>query len=190
MDPTYKGFSVPTPTKVRSGGLNLRKPLLIGGGVLLVFVIVGLIANLMTPNTTTLTQRLLYRLDALNTLANSARPNISSDSLAKINADLLIVTTGDYASLTKVIPTVKSTKELTAIKTEEADAATTESLKTAKVNGQYDNTYKAVLMQKIESASALANELQGKTSKTSVKSALTTLKEHLNTYYTQLQALQ
>lgn len=190
MDPTYKGLSVPTPTKVRSGGLNMRKPLLIGGGILVLFIIIGIIANFLTPNTTIISQRLLYRVDALNTLMNSARASIQNDALAKINADLLIVMTGDYTALNKVIPTAKTTKELTAIKTEEADATTTANLKTAKVNGQYDSTYKTTLIQKIEATYALATELQNKSSKSSVKTALTTLKEHLNTYYTQLKNLQ
>lgn len=189
MDPTYKGFSVPTPTKVRSGGMNFRKPLLIGGGILLLFAIIGLIANFLTPNTTTLSQRLLYRIDALNTLTKSAGNSISSDALSKINTDLLVVVTSDYAALNKVIPTAKTTKELTKIKTEEADSATTDKLKTAKINGNYDSTYKDVLLQKLQAAHALADELQTKSSKASVKSQLTTLKEHLNTYYTELKNL-
>lgn len=190
MDPTYKGFSVPTPTKTKNGTLNMRRPLLIGGGLLAVFIIIGIIANILTPNTTNISQRLLYRVDALNTLMGAARSNIQDDALAKINADLLIVTTGDYTALSTAIPTAKTTKELTAIKTEETDATTTEKLKTAKINGQYDTTYKTVLKQKIESAYALATELQNKSSKTAVKSALTTLKEHLNTYYEQLKDLE
>lgn len=190
MDPTYKGFSVPTPTKTRSGGLNLRMPLLIGGSVLVVIVIAGLIANFLTPNTTTISQRLLYRVDALNTLTQSAEDDISDDSIAKINTDLNIVMTGDYAALSKVIVAAKATKELSAIKTEEADAVTTTKLKTAKSNGQYNTTYKDVLLQKIQAAYALADEVQSKTSRNSVKSELTTLKEHLNTYYTELKNLQ
>lgn len=189
MDPTYRGLSAPTPTKARSGKLNLRPALFIGGGVLILFVIIGLVVNMLSPNTTTLSQRLLYRVDALSTLISSARTDIGDDSLAKINADLSIVLTGDYAALAKVIPTAKSTNELKKIKTEEADADTTAKLKTAKINGQYDSTYKTVLIQKIEAANALANELQSKSSKSSVKSALTTLKDHLGIYYTELKKL-
>lgn len=189
MDPTYKGLSVPTPTKTRSGGPNLRMALLIGGGVLLLFVIIGLVANFLTPNTTNVSQRLLYRVDALSTLVSSAQNNISSDDLAKINADLSIVLIGDYKALTDIIPAAKTTKELTAMKTEEADAATTDALKTAKINGQFDSTYKTTLMQKLEATYALADELLTKSSKSTTKASLTTFKEHLNTYYTQLKAL-
>lgn len=189
MDPTYKGLSVPTPSKTRPGGPNLRKALLIGGGLLLVFVVIGFIANLLAPNTTDISQRLLYRVDALNTLVSNAQDNISSDDLGKINADLSIILIGDYKALTNVIPTVKTTKELTAIKTEEADAATTDALKTAKVNGQFDSTYKKTLMQKLEATYALSNELLTKSSKSTTKTALTTFREHLITYYNQLKAL-
>lgn len=189
MDPTYKGLSVPTPTKTRSGNPNLRKALLIGGGLLLLFVIIGFVANLLTPNTTNVSQRLLYRVDALSTLVSSAQKDISSNDLAKLNADLSIVLIGDYKTLTDVIPAAKTTSELTAIKTEEADSATTEALKTAKINGQFDSTYKTTLMQKLEAAYALADELLTKSSKSTTKTALTTFKNHLNTYYTELKAL-
>lgn len=189
MDPTYKGLSVPTPSKTRPGSPNLRKALLIGGGILVLFIIIGFIANLMTPNTTNISQRLLYRVDALNELVSDAQDNISSDDLAKINADISIVLIGDYKTLTGVIPTVKTTKELTAIKTEEADATTTEALKTAKINGQFDSEYKTVLMQKLETTYALSNELLTKSSKSTTKAALTTFREHLITYYNQLKAL-
>ena len=189
MDPTYRGLSAPTPTKTRTNTLNLRPALFIGGGVLLLFVIVGLIANMLSPNTTTLSQRLLFRVDALNTLLRSAHTDIGDDSLAKINADLSIVVLGDSAALIKVIPAAKTTNELKAIKTEESDAATIAKLKTAKINGQYDDVYTAVLIQKIEAANALAIELEKKSSKSSVKTALATFKDHLGIYYTQLKSL-
>lgn len=190
MDPTYKGLSMPTPTKTRSGGLNLRKPLLIGGGVLVLFIVIGLLANLFTTDTTTISQRLLYRMDALETLTTTAKSDISSDALGKINADLSIVLSGDNAALKKVITSAKMTTELTKIKTEEADAATTAKLKTAKINGQYDTTYKNVLLQKIEAANALITELWGQSSRSSVKAQLVTTNDHLKTYYAQLKALQ
>lgn len=190
MDPTYKGLSVPTPIKTRGGGLNLRKPLLIGGGILVFFILVGVIANLFTTDTSTISQRLLYRMDALEALTNTAKSNISSDSLSKINADLSLILTGDNVSLKKVIPVAKTTTELTKIKTEETDAATATKLSSAKINGQYDSTYKQVLLQKIETANALITELWSKSSKSSVKAQLLTINDHLKVYYAQLNALQ
>jgi len=44
-------------------------------------------------------------------------------------------------------------------------------------------------MQKLEAAYALADELLTKSSKSTTKTALTTFKDHLNTYYTELKAL-
>ncbi len=189
MDPTYKGLSVPTPTRTRGGGLNLRKPLLIGGGIIVLITIAAFVANALTPNTTTLSQRLLYRTDALLALTNSAQKDISSDALAKVNADLMIVLTSDNAALQKAIPAAKTTKELTKIKTEETDADTTARLATAKINGEYDSTYKTILLQKLETENALVSELWTKSSKASVKSTLLTLNDHLKLYYAQLKAL-
>lgn len=180
---------MPTPTKTRGGGLNLRKPLLIGGGILVFFILIGVLANLFTTDTSIISQRLLYRMDALEALTASAKNNISSDSLSKINTDLSLVLTGDNTALKKVIPAQKMTSELTKIKTEETDADTTAKLKTAKVNGQYDSSYKAVLLQKIETANALITELWSKSSKSAVKAELVTINDHLKVYYTQLKAL-
>lgn len=189
MDPTYKGLSVPTPTKVRQKGPSFKRPLLIGLGGVLFIILLWVLVTIFSPNTTAISQRTLYRVDSLTTMMKSAQSNIQDDSLAKLNADLYIVILGDYSALSKAIPTAKSSKELTAIKTEETDAATTAKLKTAKVNGKFDSTYKAVLLQKMEAANALAVELKGVSSKSAVKSALTTFTGHLQTYYTQLKAL-
>lgn len=189
MDPTYKGLSVPTPTKTRSTNPMLRKALLIGGIVLAFFIVAGIIASIITPNTTQISQRMLYRVDALIALTKSADANISNDSLAKINTDLRIVLIGDYAALNKTIPSQKSTKELAKIKAEETDTATSQKLKTAKINAQYDSIYKDSLLQKIEATIALADELQSKTSRSSTKLQLTTLKNHLNIYYYQIKKL-
>ena len=189
MDPTFKGLSAPTPTKVRTSNANLRKTLIIGGALLLLIAIVGVVMTLLTPNNT-LSQRFLYRLDALSALTLTAQSSIQDDNLSKINADLSIVLTGDVTSINKLIPTAKTTPELTAIKTEETDKTTTDNLKTALVNGQYDSTYKTVLKQKVDAANALAAELAGKTTSTELKQALATLEDHLHTYYIQLTSLQ
>jgi hypothetical protein len=167
----------------------MRTPLLIGGGILVFFILVGLLANMFSTDTTTISQRLLYRVNSLSALATSANSTIQSDSLSKINAEFSSVLTSDITALGKVIPTAKTTKELTTIKTEEADAATTAKLATAKINGQYDSTYKTVLMQKIEATNALVTELWSKSSSSSVKTALTTLNSHLKVYYAELKTL-
>ncbi len=190
MDPTFKGLSAPTPTRMRTNNASLKKVLVIAGGFLLLIAVIGIVATLLTPNDTALSQRLLYRLDALSALATTANSSIQDDNLSKINADVSIVLTGDIASINKLIPTAKTTPELTAIKTEEADATTTANLKTALVNGEYDSTYKTVLEQKLEAAKALAAELAGKTTSAQLKQALATLQDHLQTYGVQLTNLQ
>jgi hypothetical protein len=190
MDPTFKGLGAPTPTKMRTSNASLRKTLVITGGFLLLVIVIGVAVSLLTPNNATLSQRFLYRLDALDTLTSTAQASIQDDNLSKVNADLSLVLTGDITSINKLIATAKTTPELTAIKTEEADKTTTDNLKTAQINGQYDSTYKTVLKQKVAAANALAVELAGKTTDTQLKQALATLQSHLQTYYTQLTGLQ
>lgn len=190
MDPTYKGLHVPTPTNtVQKKTLNWKRALLIGGGILVGMIVLGFVANLLTPDNTTVTQRMLYRIDALTTLTSNSRGSIQGDVLSKINTDLSVMLNGDNGALKKAVPTPKITPELTAIKKEEADAATTEKLNTAKVNGAFDIVYKTVLIQKIEEAAKIVKDVYGKTSNTTLKQALVTTADHLNTYYQQLKKL-
>lgn len=189
MDPTFKGFSAPTPVTQKRGGLNWRMGLLIAGGLTGLIIIVSVIAGLLSPNTTNTSQRLLYRMDTLATLVTSARSNIHDDALGKINADLSIMLLGDSASLKKLITTAKTTPELTAIKKEESDTATTDKLKTALVNGAYDTTYRTILVAKLEAAATLIKDLHSKTSSKALKQALVTASDHINTYYQQLKKL-
>lgn len=190
MDPTFYGLGAPTPTKNGAKKLNLRPVLFIAGGALLVVVVLGIIANMLNPNTAEISQRLAYRVDALTTLVKKSTDQIQGDSLRKINADLALTLAGDNAVVQKAIPAVKTTPRLTAIKTEETDAQTTTKLKAAGVNGTFDSAYKTVLLQKIESTRALISELYKKSSNTTLKNNLTTLSTHLKTYYDQLKALQ
>ncbi len=117
MDPTYKGLSAPTPNSGRSSsGLDWRRGLFFTAGLVGLIVIIALVSSMLTPNTTNITQRLLYRLDALTTMATSARSNIRDDSLSKINADLSLILNGDYLAIKKATPVVQMNAELTAIK--------------------------------------------------------------------------
>ncbi len=190
MDPTFKGLGAPMPSKTSSSGPNFKLIFIILGGVLAVVIIASLIIGRVNGDSTALSQRLLYRLDALYSLTSNAQSNIVSDDIAKINSEASLVLAGDIVAVEEVIPAAKSSSTLTAIKTEELDATTVANLKTAKINGVYDKTYTTALLQKLEAAYALAGEVNDGSSSTKVKAALTTLRDHLSTYYTQLKKLQ
>lgn len=191
MDPTYKGLHVPTPmsTPQRKGSGNLKKGLVIGGVIIAGIILLGLAVNFLTPNNTGITQRMLYRIDALSTLTSSSRAFIKNGDLSKINTDLSIMLNGDNAELKKAVPVVKMTPELTAIKKEETDATTADKLKTATINGAFDTVYKTVLMQKLEAASQIIKDVYKETSSKTLKQTLTNTADHINTYYQQLKKL-
>ncbi len=186
MDPTYKGLGVPVPDKIRSPGPNFRLIFTVVGVFILIVAVVGIIAQMNSGGSSNHSQRLLYRLDALVALTSSASSSLQDDDLSKINAEVALVLTSDAVDVKKVIPAAKADKTLNDIKAEEADKATAETLKTAKLNGIYDTSYRTILKQKIETTYALAGEVSDKSSKTSVKNTLATLREHLSTYFKQL----
>lgn len=190
MDPTYKGLSAPTPHSNRpKTGVNWQRALLVAVGLIGGIMIIGLLVDVLSPKSTNITQRLLYRFDALTTLTNSARPNIKDNNLSKVNADLSLMLNGDNTAIKKVTPVVKMDAELTAIKKVETDATTTDKLKTALVNGSFDTAYKKVLIQKLEATSSLITEVSSKTSSSTLKKALATAYDHMNTYYIQIKKL-
>lgn len=186
MDPTYKGLPTPLPTVQKRGGPNLRLAMLIGGGFLVLIVVLGLIFGGGGTSTND-RQRLLYRLDALIAMTNTAKLSLKSDNLQKINAELSLVLTSDQTAVTAVIPAAKATKELSALKTEEADAELVTTLKAAAANGTYDSAYKAALQEKLSATYSLANELVANTSSSAIKTALTPLNEHITSYFNQLK---
>lgn len=189
MDPTFKGLGVPTPVRMPAKSFDIRRGLLFGGIVVAVVIIVSLVVSTVTAGPTNELQRMLYRLDALSTLTINARGSISSDELSKVNASLSLILEGDNVAIKKVISPVQLNSTLSAIKTEETDTASTDKLQTAKLNADYDSTYRAIVTQKVEATSALATELLDKVSSSQQKTALTTLRTHLDTYDAQLKSL-
>lgn len=183
MDPTFKGLSMPVPDKIKTNGFNFKLTLLVAVSLLALVAGVSLIVGNLNNSSKYLNQRLIYRMEALTSMASKAQAEIGEEAMSKTNAELSLVLSGDTAIIKKIIPTVKSNKTLSSIKNEEADKASLESLKTAKINGTYDVTYKKILSQKLQTASALTSEVSKKSSNKKLKTELTRLSSHLQTYY-------
>lgn len=188
MDPTYKGLGTPTPTKVKPQKQIPRWVLYVGAFIALA-VVAAIIAMMISPKSDNVKQRLLYRVDALNSLTRDARSKIQSGDLAKINSELSIMLTNDNESIKKVIPATKLDDTLKSIRTQEQDKATEEKLKTALVNGSYDSAYKTVLIQKVEATIALLQEIYTKNATKKQKPVLDNTYKNLNNYLVQLKAL-
>lgn len=188
MDPTFKGLPTPLPTVQRKPGPNIVAIVSITGGFLLLIFVLGLLFG-RGGGSVNEKQQLLYRLDATISLVDNAKKSLQNDDLQKINTELSLILKGDQPAVVAAIPKIKPTKELTALKTKEADAETTEKLKTAAVNGLHDTTYKEVLQQKLSELYTLSAKVNGETTSKSLKSATATLNEHATFYFNQIKEL-
>lgn len=189
MDPTYHGLSNPVPVLQPKKSPPMKLIFIILG----VLVIIGLglvwFVNSQSGNIGLQEQRLRYRIDALNSLTDDAKGDITDGTLSKINADLSIVLKGDIAKLDVAIPAAKSSNELKVIAAEETDDKTTTTLEDAKLNGQFDSTYKTTLMAKVNDTYMLAKKINDTTKSKSKRDVTTTIMNDLKSYYTQLSEL-
>lgn len=189
MDPTFKGLSAPLPsTRPTRRAPQLKLILLIAGGFLLIVTVLGLIFS-RGGTDKYLSQRLVYRIERVQALTNSAE-NASNNEIRKIASEVRIVLSGHATTLKPLLPSAKTDKQLAAIKTAEQDETGQKALSDAKLNGVFDSTYKRLFSEKIQETYALAGEIHDKTPNKSLKTALANLRNDLQAYYTQLQAIQ
>lgn len=190
MDPSYLGRPIPAPTAQKpTGRMTHRTFLLIL--VLVIAIVAGVLMMFASSDTTgQLQQRLSARQETTLKLVADGKKNISSDTLAKLNGELSIVLTGDNAAVQSALKAAGLKKVEKTILADEADATTFEQLKTAKLNAQYDATYRRVMIQKIESLRSLLRELHDATKIKDLKPSLAAEYQHLSTYLDALNKLQ
>lgn len=179
MNPEYMGQPVPVPTKMPPAGRGLSSRMLMLIGLLLVAVLAGvglIVAN--QDKSGPLSQRLTYRLEALEDILNDGKKNASSDKLNKVTGEASILLIGDMAALEAVMPEVKG-KKPAAIVDAESSKPSLERLKTAKINGTFDTAYTSELTTKLEATSALTRELHEKSRSKKLREALNTMYQHL-----------
>lgn len=179
MNPSYIGQPVPVPGKVPAQKNGFSGRIMIIIGVLLVAVIAGVGMMLAGQDKSgPLSQRLTYRLEALDDILQDGKKNASSDKLRKVTGDGSILMAGDMTAIKTALPESKGKKPATIVAAESSKASL-ERLKTAKINGTYDAAYSSELATKLETTSALASELYNASRSTKLKTALKTTYEHL-----------
>ena len=182
MDPTYLGQPVPTPTAQKPAGLISKKAFLIVL-VLLAAVAAGAFMLLGSGDKSgTLQQQMSARQATTQRIIEDGQKNISSDELSKLNSELRLVLIGDTNVLQGALATAGIKKIEKSINTAEADTASFDTLKDAKLNAKYDATYRNVLTQKLESLRALTTELHDETKSKPLKAALEAQYAHLTIY--------
>lgn len=163
---------------------------------LLVLLLVGAIITGMlmmfasSDNTGQLQQRLSARQETTLKLVADGKKNITDDRLAKLNSELSIVLTGDNTAIQAALKSAGLKKVEKTILADEADLATFEQLGSAKLNGQYDTTYRRVMTQKIESLMSLLQELHDATKIKDLKPSLAAEYKHLGTYLDAMNKLE
>ena len=189
MDPTLLGAPVPVPThQHHRKGLSRNVVFLLAG--LVVVIVIGLLLILLSGDKSgTFRPKLSARSDATLSLIADGKKNIKGAELAKLNSELYLVLLTDNVATSKALATAGLKKVDPAVKTSEAVTATLASLKTAKVNGQYDETYKTDLSSQLTKLNSLSKELHTATNSKSLKAALSTQYTHVAEYLKQLQAL-
>jgi hypothetical protein len=189
MDPSLLGRPIPTPTAQKPTGLVTKRTFMI-----ILLVIAALVGGSLlliggSDNSGTLLQRASARQATTQRLVADGQKNITNDDLSKLNSELSILLAGSTPALQAEVSNAGIKSLDKAIVAAEADAATFEKLATAKLNGQYDSTYRGVLAQKLESLLALLEELNGKTNSKSLKTTLATDYEQLAGYVKTLETL-
>lgn len=146
---------------------------------LVVAVLAGIGLIVANQDTTgPLSQRLTYRLDALEDILKDGKKNASSDKLRKVTGEGSILLAGDMTAVKAAIPESKG-KKPAAIVDAESSKPSLERLKAAKVNGTYDTAYASELAAKLEATRALTRELHKETRSKSLRAALNTMHQHL-----------
>lgn len=163
--------------------------------LLVVVLVVAVVAGMLmmfasSDNTGQLQQRLSARQETTLKLVADGKKNITSDTLAKLNGELSIVLTGDNAAVQGALKAAGLKKVEKTILADEADATTFEQLKSAKLNAQYDATYRRIMIQKIESLRSLLRELHDATKIKDLKPSLAAEYQHLGTYLDALNKLE
>ena len=190
MDPTLLGTPMPTPTAQKPTSAFPAKLVLIILAVIAVLVAGFMLLAAGSDNSGQLMQRVSDRQATTLKLIADGQKNLSDDDLQKLNSELNLIMLSDSAhvqsEMAKAGIAKKMDKDIVAA---EADSATFDKLATAKLNAQYDTTYRTTLGQKLESLSALLRELHDKTKSKSLKTTLAAEYKHLSGYIDQLEKL-
>ena len=172
MDPSYRGRVPQVPYSARQSGgrFRLQPRTLIIALVLIVVVIIGFVLLSQSGDKSgPLQQRLTARLATLQKMTDEGEKTLKSSDLRELNARLRLQLSSDTKALGDRFTEPNPDKTITA---NEADTASFNSLKEAQLNSRFDDTYRKLIAQKLDSTTLLMKELHGKTQSKKLKDAL------------------
>jgi hypothetical protein len=188
MDPTYRGFGTPVPTKNQyRRGISGKTILVVIGAIIAVIIGIVLLTS-SGDKTGPLQSRLLARLDTMQKIVAEGTTNAKDPELQELNSAISIQVMSETATLQAEFKKNGGGKTDKNITKEEADTTTFESLKSAALNSRFDSTYRQVVAGKLDSTNALIKELYDKSKNEKVREALNNAYGHFKQLQTQLAA--
>lgn len=188
MDPTYHGLGAPVPTTYRSRRGLSPKIILFALGAIGV-IIAGIAMVVMTQDSSgPLQPRLYARLDTLQGLVAEGTKNAKDPDLQRLNSSISIQVLSDTTSIKAELAKLGLKKPDKAVIAAEADAASFKALGDASLNNRFDEAYRKLIAQKLDSTNALIKELYDKTSRKDLRAVLDTTYAHFNQLQAQLAA--
>lgn len=178
MQPHHDTFIAPGSYQ-RSTGPNKKMMLIIGGLAFAVLAAALLLLSTGGDSAARLTERLVIRLESTLAIADDGSENITDTSLRHLNAEIRATLLADITTLAETAAIPDKADE--AIAAEESEAGALEELADAKIESNYDVTYRKIIDQRLQSSAALATEIYEESSDAELRAALEQHFSHLST---------
>lgn len=188
MDPSLYGQRITPPTAQKAPSkFTPRLLLIIGFFVFAILAGIGLVVMNASSKDPTLRQKLSARQTTTLAIIADGQKNLTSDTLKKINSELNLVLKSDDAELQAALLSSGMKKPGKEIVAAEDGSETLATLKNAKLNGQYDKTYRTVITQKLTTLRGIMLEVHQQSRSKALKQLLVNEDAHLKNYIEQFE---
>lgn len=134
-------------------------------------------------------QHLSARLSTLARLLDEGTTNVTNGDLRMLTSDAKILITGDQTAISRAMGSAGIKPATKDIILSESDGSSFAELKDAKLNGQFDVTFQRILEAKLDTTTALVDEVYAATNDAGLRTALQGAHDNIETLQTRLAAL-
>jgi hypothetical protein len=149
-------------------------------GVILLFIIIGIIANISSNNNSD-TERLAARILTTQSIVNSAQTNLKDSQLRGINSSLSLYLANTLVEATPILAkqNININKLNKNVISAESGTKTLATLNDARLNGIYDRIYASEMANQLENTIILMQKIYKNTNSSSLKSFLSSTYQNL-----------
>ncbi len=161
--------------------------------VVIIVAVLGMIAAGMmllsrVPSPTDEITRLESKLLTLIDITAEGRKNSKNPDVSKATADINLIVRSDLDLITTATGGKNPKPNTTIIATEKTDSKEAlEKLKSAAINGHFDQTYVPILIEKLEAAKLQLETVNSKSARPELKSATLAVYNHLTGFIASLK---